>query len=114
MTMKKAFIGWNYLILAVAVLNIALVALTVLRGAASDIGALLFFSGLLVILPAVVSIIMARAGIRGEYSTCRKLAFFVLAVNIVNLVVDGKSAIFSAIVSGVYFFMVLSLDKYKY
>lgn len=100
--------------LAVAVLNIVLVALEVIKGSTSEIGALMFFTGLLAVLPAVLTIIMARAGIRGEYSTCRKIAFFVLAINIINVVFDGKKALISAIAAAVYFYLVLSLDKYKY
>ena len=119
MDKKTFFIGWNYLMLAVAVLNIVLVALEVIaleviKGSTSEIGALLFFTGLLAVLPAVLTIIMARAGIRGEYSTCRKIAFFVLAINIINVVFDGKKALISAIAAAVYFYLVLSLDKYKY
>lgn len=100
--------------LAVAVLNIVLVALEVINGSTSEIGALLFFTGLLAVLPAVLTIIMARAGIRGEYSTCRKIAFFVLVINIISVVFGGKKAIISAIAAAVYFYLVLSLDKYKY
>ena len=114
MDKKTFFIGWNYLMLAVAALNIVLVALEVIKGSNSEIGALLFFTGLLAVLPAVLTIIMARAGIRGEYSTCRKIAFFVLAINIINVVFDGKKALISAIAAAVYFYLVLSLDKYKY
>ncbi|WP_298528889.1 hypothetical protein [uncultured Ruminococcus sp.] len=114
MDKKTFFIGWNYLMLAVAVLNIVLVALEVIKGSTSEIGALMFFTGLLAVLPAVLTIIMARAGIRGEYSTCRKIAFFVLAINIINVVFDGKKALISAIAAAVYFYLVLSLDKYKY
>ena len=114
MDKKTFFIGWNYLMLAVAVLNIVLVALEVIKGSTSEIGALLFFTGLRAVLPAVLTIIMARAGIRGEYSTCRKIAFFVLAINIINVVFDGKKALISAIAAAVYFYLVLSLDKYKY
>ena len=114
MDKKTFFIGWNYLMLAVAALNIVLVALEVIKGSTSEIGALLFFTGLLAVLPAVLTIIMARAGIRGEYSTCRKIAFFVLAINIINVVFDGKKALISAIAAAVYFYLVLSLDKYKY
>ncbi len=114
MDKKTVFIGWNYLMLAVAALNIFLVVLKVIKGSTSDIGGLLFFAGLLAVVPAVLTIIMAKAGIRGEYSTCRKIAFFVLAINITDFVVNGSSALISLIASAVYFYLVLSLDKYKY
>lgn len=112
--MKQVFIVWNYIMIAVAVVNLIIVGAAVLSGASTNDGALVFFSGLLAVIPAIFTIIMAKAGIRGEYSTCRKLALIVLALSIFGIISGGKSAILPAVTAGIYFFMVISLDKYKY
>lgn len=120
--MKIFFKVWNILILIVNVIpaGIVLVGAIGLGSAVAEVGgttaALGGFAVLTVILsliPAVATIIMAIAGLKGNYEKCSKIACFILILDIITIFLsDNKgSAIFQIIMLIVYILLAKSLQK---
>ena len=111
--MKVAFKVINILLLVFTVIPAAIGAVSGLILSATELGGLAFFGTILVIIPAAVTIFMAIAGIRGNYDTCSKIAFFILALDIISLVFSENrgTVIFQIILLGIYIYMAKKMQK---
>ena len=111
--MKVAFKVMNIILLIVTVIPTAITVIGGLALSATELGGLAFFGTILAIIPAAVTIYMAIAGIRGNYDTCSKIAFFILALDIISLVFSENrgTVIFQIILLGIYIYMAKKMQK---
>ncbi|MDO4863300.1 MAG: hypothetical protein Q4A05_03930 [Ruminococcus sp.] len=103
--MKIAFKVWNVLILIGA-------ALSVISGLIN--GGI--FGAVVALIFSLLSIFMAIAGFKGDYTGCKKLAFIGLVLDAINLVVSGfsGSAILSLLLMIVYVVLCITLESKSY
>lgn len=120
--MKITFRVWNILILIANVIpavnllikGIGLGSLAAaVGGTTAALGGFAVLIVILSLIPAVATIIMAIAGLKGNYEKCSKIAFAILILDIVTIFLsDNKgSAIFQIIMLMVYIYLAKSLQK---
>ncbi|MDE6520923.1 MAG: hypothetical protein K2K91_10805 [Ruminococcus sp.] len=120
--MKIIFRVWNILILIANVIpavnllirGIGLGSLAAaVGGTTAALGGFAVLIVILSLIPAVATIIMAIAGLKGNYEKCSKIAFAILILDIISIFfADNKvSAIFQIIMLIVYILLAKSLQK---
>lgn len=120
--MKIFFKVWNILLLIATIIPAGILLLgalglgTLATEAGGTTAAYGGFAVLIVILsliPTVVTIIMAIAGLKGDYEKCSKIAFVVLILDLATVfIADSKgSAIFQIIMLVVYICIAKKLQK---
>ena len=111
--MKVAFKVMNIILLIVTVIPTAITVIGGLALSATELGGLAFFGTILALIPAAVTIYMAIKGLRGDYGTASKIAFFILFIDVILLFISSSraSCIFQIILLGVYIYMAKSLQK---
>ena len=111
--MKTVFKAWNFLMIAASVVSLIMIIVAAVGGSALAGSGFLFFMALPVVLPFAFTIIMARAGLRGDYTTATKFGIVVFVLDIINVASNGSKGMFSLFLAAVYVFMAVSLNKYK-
>lgn len=120
--MKVFFKVWNILLLVVTGIPAGIVLLGALGfgsvaagvgGSAAALGGFAVLTVILSLIPAVVTVIMAIAGLKGDYEKCSKIAFFILILDIISVFFTNSkgSAIFQIIMLIVYIYLAKSLQK---
>lgn len=111
--MKTAFKVMNIILLVATVVPAAITVVTGLVFSATELGGLAFFTMILMLIPAAVTIYMAVTGLRGNYGTCSKIAIFILCLDIISLVFaeEKGSLIFQIILLAVYIYMAKKMQK---
>ena len=120
--MKVLFKVWNILILVVNIISVItiLTAILGLGKAASDIdgagraiGGFALIVGVIGLIPAIITIFMARAGLKDDYEYCTKLAMIILCLDVITVFLseDKLSGIFQIVLMLVYIYLAKSLQK---
>lgn len=112
--MKSVFKVWNYIMIVGAIISMIHIGILVLGGSVTSDGALFFFSGILALIPVAITFIMAKAGIKGEYSTSTKYGFIVFFCSLLGIFTHNKLSVLLLFFSAIYLYMSVSLNKYKY
>ena len=111
--MKVAFKVMNIILLIVTVIPTAITVIGGLALSATELGGLAFFGTILALIPAAVTIYMAIKGLQCDYGTASKIAFFILALDIISLVFSENrgTVIFQIILLGIYIYMAKKMQK---
>lgn len=120
--MKIFFKVWNILILIANVIPAVILLVSALglgslaseaRGTTAALGGAVVLIVILSLIPAVATVIMAIAGLKGDYEKCSKIAFAILILDIITIFLsDNKgSAIFQIIMLLVYIYLAKTLQK---
>ena len=112
--MKTAFKVWNFIMIGYAVVLTGMLAIAAFGGSLIAGNGLPFFIALFPLMPVMFTFIMARAGLRGDYTTATKLGAVVLVLDIISLANNGSKSLLAVILAAVYVYMAISLNKYKY
>lgn len=111
--MKVAFKVMNIIILVTTLIPTAITVISGLVASTTELGGLAFFGTILLIIPSAVTIYMALKGLRCDYGTASKVAFFILSMDIISLVfVENRGTlILQIILLCVYIYMAKKMQK---